>query len=141
MQLHAGASGRAILAHRPVESIEAYIQKGLSRIGPNSITDPQTLRRILGETRELGFAVSRGEARAAVVAVAAPIFDEHRAVVGSISISGPEERFSPDVVARLIPEVVEAARRLSRDLGTPAMEAAPAATRRRNKTGREAAIR
>lgn len=120
MRLHAGASGRAILAYLPQEELDRYVAAGLPRMGPNTVTDATTLRKLIAETRQRGYATSRGEARAGVAGIACPVFGEQAELLGSMSISGPEERMTPSVVSEFAPLVMAAAARLSRDLGSRA---------------------
>jgi DNA-binding IclR family transcriptional regulator len=117
MALHAGASGRAILAFMSQARIDDYLSKPMDKITTTTVTDSLRLEEILGEIRVKGFAVSQGESVVGAVAISAPAFGDVGVVEGSISISGPESRLTPDMVERYTPMVVEAARQLSERLG------------------------
>jgi DNA-binding IclR family transcriptional regulator len=115
--LHAGASGQAILAFMSPEEIEAYLRGKLERIGPNTVTDRTALRERLQRVRAAGVATSTEESAIGVVGISVPIFGGDGAVVGSLSISGPDARLRPDVVQHIVPSLKEAGRALSRELG------------------------
>jgi IclR family acetate operon transcriptional repressor len=115
--LHAGASGRAILAFLPEAEIERYLVGPLAEVGPNTLTDAERLRARLEETRRKGYAMSHQETVVGVAAASVPIFGEDAQVAGSMSVSGPEARMGPDLETRIVPLLVEAGRSLSSKLG------------------------
>jgi DNA-binding IclR family transcriptional regulator len=117
MPLHAGASGRAILAFLPEAEIESYLQSGLPKVGPNTVTDRAELRRLLEQTREKGLARSRQESASGIAAISVPVFLPDGRVAGSLSISGPENRLTDDVLDSLAPKILESGVALSRELG------------------------
>lgn len=97
--LHCTALGKALLAFGgfdPPASLEAYT--------PNTITDPQALRRHLEDVRQLGYAIDDGEFDPGVRCIAVPVFDFRGKVAGAIGISGPATR----VTLRRLPELAAA---------------------------------
>jgi DNA-binding IclR family transcriptional regulator len=58
----------------------------------NTITDVDELLLDLGRIRERGYAVDEVEHEPDVKCVAAPVWNHREAVVGAISVSGPEKR-------------------------------------------------
>lgn len=115
--LHAGASSRAMLAFLPEEAVERVISGGLRRLTPETILDPDDLRRRLTATRAHGYATSRGEREDGAGSVAAPVFGVDGEVLGSISVCGPVSRFDPATVDRYVPLVRSAAAEISAALG------------------------
>ncbi len=115
--LHAGASSRVMLAFLPEEAWEAVIGTGLPRMTPETIEEPHTLRRRLGEVRKRGYATSRGERQPGAGSVAGPIFAMDGEVVGAISVCGPVSRFDRTAVERYVPLVTAAAAEISHALG------------------------
>jgi DNA-binding IclR family transcriptional regulator len=113
--LHAGASGRAILAFLSEDAREAILGQPLIRLTPATEVEPDRLRSLLVAVRERGLAVSRGERQAGAAAVAAPLFDRH-GVAGAIAISGPEHRFDDLAVERGQHLLEAAAAQLNREL-------------------------
>ncbi|MQA83935.1 MAG: helix-turn-helix domain-containing protein [Streptosporangiales bacterium] len=114
-----GAPGKAILAFLPAERREAVLARPLHPITPATITDPERLRRELGQAHRRGCAFSYAERTPGIHTVAAPIFDHTNAVVGSLSVSGPEQRMSRARTRALVEPVQDAAWAVSRMLGTP----------------------
>jgi IclR family transcriptional regulator, acetate operon repressor len=116
LPLHAGASGRAILAFLPADSREALLSEPLERVSPRTVVDPASLREMLESVRVTGVAVSRSERHEGAAAVAAPVFDAH-GVAGAMSVCGPEFRFDEASLERYAPLLKMAALQLSRELG------------------------
>jgi DNA-binding IclR family transcriptional regulator len=114
--LHAGASGRAILAFLPEATRETLLAEPLERLTPGTVVDPGGLRVLLAGVRASGLAVSRSERQEGAASVAAPVFDVH-GVAGAVSVCGPEYRFDEPAVERYEPLVRMAAAQLSRELG------------------------
>jgi IclR family acetate operon transcriptional repressor len=115
--LHAGASGRAMLAWLGPDEVEAYIARGLPALTGATITDPEALRRALADTRASGFALSHAERVAGVISVASPILDATGEPVGAISVCTPDNRATIASCAALGGDVAAAARAASRLLG------------------------
>ena len=83
-------------------------------------------------------AVNRGEWRASVWGIGAPVFDRHDKVISAIGISGPRERVEPNIKA-FAEAVSAAAKELSRRLGAldrPPVESAHPKTQSRATAGR-----
>jgi IclR family transcriptional regulator, acetate operon repressor len=96
--LHSGASSRALLAALPQYEQEEYLaDHELAAITSSTITDPHRLRQELAEVRRLGYAVSVRERDEGAAAVAAPIYGHDEQLIGVISVSGPVERFQPQI--------------------------------------------
>jgi DNA-binding IclR family transcriptional regulator len=113
--LHAGASGKAMLAFLPEPMRQSILASGLERLTAQSITDCGALEIDLAAVRALGTAASRSERQTGAASVAAPIFDGE-VVIGSMSVCGPEYRFDDSAVARYRTLVKNAAAQLSGDL-------------------------
>lgn len=114
--LHAGASGKVLLAFGP-EDVQARVLDGpLPKLGPHTITSKARLGKELKRTQEQGYALSVSEGAADVVAVAAPVFDGSGIAVASIGLTLPTSR-APDDLSAIARGVCDAARRLSTELG------------------------
>ena len=108
-----GASGKAILAF--LDSID---RKTILAGAPAS-ADLKRLTRELEATRRDGFAISRSEVFAGAVAIAAPLFDLHGAVCGSLGLFGPSARMTDALIAGLVHPLLASARELSKRNGAP----------------------
>lgn len=111
--LHAGASGRVILAFAPDELRHQVLEGSLDRLTPITEVDPPALAQGLARIAVTGVAVSYGERQRGAGSVAAPVFGIDGAVVGAISACGPVDRFDADTVERLKPRVADAAATIS----------------------------
>lgn len=117
--LHAGASMKTILAFLPDEEIAAYLGKSptLPAVTAQTETDAQRLYEDLMQIRERGFAISKSEQTEGAAGVGAPVRDHSGQVVGGITISGPEPRFTDETIAHFANLVLDAAAKLSAGLG------------------------
>jgi DNA-binding IclR family transcriptional regulator len=89
--LYAGADSRMLLASLSDNDLEEYLKNTHFRcFTPNTITDPEELRRKIIEDRERGFSFSSGECHQGSVCVTAPIKDVEGKIVASLSIAFPE---------------------------------------------------
>ena len=67
--------------------------------------------------RREGYSITRGERSAGAASVSAAVQGEQRAVLGSVSISGPIERLTQELLQACAPAVVRTAAQLSWKLG------------------------
>jgi IclR family acetate operon transcriptional repressor len=109
--LHAGASGKVILAFLDRDTRERLLSRHLERLTPATITSVARLREELREIAERGTAASIGERLPDAGSVAAPVIVTGE-VYGAISVCGPVSRFDRATVDRYRALVREAAARL-----------------------------
>ncbi len=121
---HATATGKAILAWLPPGQVDRIIaDKGLTAFTPKTIVDYEQLKEDLRRTRRNGFAIDREEFQPGVICIGAAIRDHAGAVVGSISVSSPIFRATPDYLENIRLHLSTATDDLSADLGAPAAAA------------------
>lgn len=117
---HATATGKAILAWLPPTELDRIVtDKGLTAFTPNTITDREKLKEELRLVRRNGFAVDREEFQLGVVCLGAAIRDHAGAVVGSIGVSSPSFRATPEYVDQIRVHLIAAVDELSTELGAP----------------------
>lgn len=73
LPLHTTGVGKVLLAFQPAESIERYLLEPLARPTPDSIDQPERLRRDLAEVRKRGYSITRQEMTAGSGSIAVPI--------------------------------------------------------------------
>jgi DNA-binding IclR family transcriptional regulator len=115
--VHGGASGRALLAFLPEAEREAVLAGPLEPVTSNTVTDPDALRRQLGDVRKRGYAVTRGERVLGGVGIAAPILAGDGRLLGVIGIGLPEQRYRAADEPRLAKRVIAAAEAVARAAG------------------------
>lgn len=117
---HATATGKAILAWLPPTELDRIVaDKGLTAFTPNTITDIEKLKEELRLTRRNGFAIDREEFQLGVMCLGAAIRDHAGAVVGSIGVSSPAFRATPEYFDQVKVHLVAAVDELSTELGAP----------------------
>lgn len=114
---HATSTGKVLLAHLPLDSLEARLKKSLTRLTDETITDLATLQRELATVHNQGYAVADQEIEIGFMAVGAPIYDHKGEVVAAISVNGPTARLTPDRLPEVARLVQSAAGRISMQLG------------------------
>lgn len=117
--LYCTAAGRVQLAFmEPQKQMDLLSVSEMKGYTDSTITDPDTLHIELGRVAQQGFAVDDQEHDAGVMEIAAPVFDSNGAIIGALSIVGPEMRLSGTRLEKeLIPLVCLSASRLSTALG------------------------
>jgi DNA-binding IclR family transcriptional regulator len=89
--LYAGADSRMLLASLNDNELEDYLRNTpLKCFTPNTITDPQELRKKIIEDREKGWSFSIGECNRGSACVTAPIKNGEDEIIASLSIAFPE---------------------------------------------------
>jgi len=122
---HATALGKAQLAHRPQEEVERLFKDHEPvTLTPRTLTDTVRLADELARVAAQDVAVEDEELDAGVRAVAAPVRDYARRVVGAVGVVGPTVRLPLDrLEGELATRVRVAAQQVSKRLGyavTPA---------------------
>jgi DNA-binding IclR family transcriptional regulator len=110
-----GAAGKAIFAFLPAHERERLLSgKPLRFHGSEAAFDPARLDKELRQCRRTGYAVDLGENFPGINIVAAPAFDSHGALLGSIFILGT---FPEKLAGEYGPLVAETAKEFSIFLG------------------------
>lgn len=110
------ATGKVLLAYQDDDYFERHPIE-ITRHTAKTVADTDALRAELDKVVAAGYAFNRGEWRATVGGVAAPIFDGFGAVVAAVGISGPLERLTQKRMRAFVPAVLEAAAEISANLG------------------------
>jgi DNA-binding IclR family transcriptional regulator len=139
------ANGKAVLAFVPKARLERVLHGKLRRFTKTTLTRKGELLEHLNDVRRLGYAVNRGEYRADVSGLAAPIFDHTGLPVAALGISVPSNRLTPELIGDLAPQLAASAQQISSALGqrrdpsdTPDSARPPRATRIIRRPGRSA---
>jgi IclR family pca regulon transcriptional regulator len=116
MKTFCSAGGRATLAKLSNEEVrEILAESDLSRMTPDTITDPDRIMDEIEKTREKGYGFVVNESAPSEVTVAAAVLDVAGRPVAAVHIAGSLTKWTPeDYEERFAPFAVEAARSLSR---------------------------
>ncbi|GAB4361592.1 MAG: IclR family transcriptional regulator [Oricola sp.] len=117
LSLHGTGSGLAVLAFSPDAFVDSVLARPLARHTPDTVTDPDALRALLGPIRESGVAESVGGFEADVHSHAAPVFNSDGLPVGALAVAAPVARVTPDRAAVIRDAVVRGALELTRAIG------------------------
>lgn len=106
--IHAGATGKAILAALDDDEIDRLLPTDLDRLTEHTTSSRSALHAELDEVRRRGFAENAGDWDTSVAAVAAAIVGPD-GVVGALSVSSTPERLDADRRRAVAPLVMSAA--------------------------------
>lgn len=115
--LHAGASGKLLLAYAPEEIQEQVLGAERERFTSNTITGASQLKQSIQKVREQGYSISYAEKAIDTVSVATPIFDASGTVIASLATSAPSSRVPDEKLQVLITALQQGARQFSQELG------------------------
>lgn len=117
--LHAGATGRVILAHLDPAQRAKILNQRLKRFTERTITDKKLLERELNRCLAQGYAFSEGERLPNTSSIAAPVFGTRRRILGTLAVGGPSERFTREKRNSIIPLLLRESRLLSEQIQAP----------------------
>jgi DNA-binding IclR family transcriptional regulator len=112
----ATASGKAVLAFMPQETVQRILDRGMPRYTQCTPASPEALRQDLALTRAAGFAISEREYEDESNAVAAPILDRNRLPVASLAVAGPAYRLTHEHMINIGPALISAAETIAREI-------------------------
>jgi len=114
--MHAGAAGKAILAFLPDAEIDRFLVEPIHWAWTTKAPNVRKLRRELTVVRKQGYATSFSETVPGANALAAPVFSS-TGVIGSINITGPDQRWTAARIEEAVPELLLVSNMLSRQFG------------------------
>jgi acetyl-CoA synthetase len=94
---HALAIGKVVLSLLPEQALRRYIERGLRRYTPRTITSPEALMSELDHVRSSGFAVDRGEFDLEFCCVAAPVLGARGRFLAVLGLSTLSRTFEVEV--------------------------------------------
>jgi IclR family transcriptional regulator, KDG regulon repressor len=115
--LHAGSSGKVLLAYAPEEIRQAVLSSELQQFTPNTIIHRSKLAKELLNIKARGYGTSFGEFALDAASVAAPVRDSTGNVIATLSIAGPSSRIRHDNSQLFIDLALLGAKTLSQALG------------------------
>ncbi|MFN3346877.1 MAG: IclR family transcriptional regulator [Candidatus Bipolaricaulaceae bacterium] len=114
---HCTALGKVLLAHNQ-ETLERLLASGpLPALTPNTITNPELLRRELERVRQQGYATDWEEFHEGNICVAAPVRNYRGTVVAAISVSFPKPRLTHESLEKFVQAVIRGAHEISAAIG------------------------
>jgi DNA-binding IclR family transcriptional regulator len=115
--LHCTAQGKALLAWLPDRELQRLFEtRGLARYTPNTICSLNELKAHLAKARLKGYTENYEEHILGVHGVAAPIFNDVRIVVASVSVRGSKWEIPTSRVPEIGERVIEVAREISQGI-------------------------
>jgi DNA-binding IclR family transcriptional regulator len=118
LPLWAGAPSRVLLADRPETEVARIVRAHRSSpVVPASPPEPDELIASVRETRTRGWAAAFEETIPGVNTVAAPVRRSDGSAAATISITGPANRVDRTRIEAMVPDLLVATAKVSRQLG------------------------
>ena len=118
LPLHCTAIGKVLLSGMDESGVDDVIrERGLPRFTKNTVTARKDLLREIEKIRREGMAVDREEREIGLKCIAAPVYDNRARVIAAVSISGPAQRITKNVIPTFGTRVKEASAEISKRLG------------------------
>lgn len=90
---HCTASGKMYLSTLSPIHFEKYLEAtDLEKRAPKTLTDPTVLKAEVAKIRAQGFSTDNEEFMEGMVAIAVPIYDDHKRLMSTLSVHAPTQR-------------------------------------------------
>lgn len=117
LEAYCSALGKVLLSGLPDEAMDRYLKDGsLVALTPNTITEPDALKRELCEVRERGWAMDDEEIVEGLRCVAVPLRRPSGEIVAAISVSTVSLACDLVDTSILLPDLLDSARAIGRQL-------------------------
>ena len=114
---HATVLGRVLLGGLSMADLsELYPDQALPAYSAQTPTSLTALKALIDADVQRGYGISQGGYEAGISTVAAPVFDENGRVKAVVNVTIAANRIDPPELAALIPQVLQAAAKLSQRL-------------------------
>ena len=114
--INAAAGAKAILAFSPSEIRGRFLNEKITRLTPNTITDPEILQEQLQEIRRRGFAFDNEEVNIGINAVGVPIFNHEQKPVAAVVVAGLSQAITWEGPSSLVARLKDTATKISAKL-------------------------
>lgn len=118
---YATGLGKAMLAYREPEYLQAHFPAKLPRLTEHTLPDLEALKAELAAVRTEGIAFDQEEYCTGLQCFACPVFDRKGNAVYAISVSAPTYRISEEKATQICAQLKDTARQISRQLGYAAV--------------------
>lgn len=123
--LHCTSQGKLYLAWMAEQELEQFLATcTLERFAPNTITDPDELRRVVRSIARTGFATSTEEFVPGICGAAVPVLGADRRIYATLSFAAPAAQLDEVSLRKTRAALEAAALKLADALGRPGSKAA-----------------
>jgi Transcriptional regulator len=113
--LHVSAAARVILGHLDDAEVEEYLRdRVLEKVTPTTLGAADEVWEDVRTTRQQGYAFGLYDHAPSAFGVAFPVLDRVGRPYGSVTVSGPRDRLTPERLAGYLPALIAVADRLNR---------------------------
>lgn len=117
LPMHATASGCAVLAFSGEALLDQVLSGALNSYTPETLRDPDSLRRKIEDTRKTGFSQSNAEFEVDVHSIGAPLFGDNGNCTGAVSVALPKARFTEENIMSIRPKLAQTAIKITKAWG------------------------
>lgn len=113
--LHVSAAARVILGHLDDAEVAEYLRdRELEKVTPHTLGDADAVWADVRTTRRQGYALGLYDHAPSAYGVAFPVLDRVGRPYGSVTVSGPRDRLTPERLEEFLPALIAVADRLNR---------------------------
>ncbi len=116
--LYCTSLGRSLLSDLADDLILSLLPDPLPQLTPMTIVDRKKLLDKIKEIRQNRYAIDDEEFYLGLVCVGGPVFGVGDRVVAALSVTAPKVRMTPEVIAELVPAVLNTTQKISDDYKT-----------------------
>jgi len=117
LPLHSTSSGRVFMAFMEPQLVTRLLQVSLRPVTPDTNTNVNVVKRLVGEARLKGYATQRNETTSGLGAISVPVFGVEPRAIATLGIAFPSHMVHVDDEPALVNALHHAARALSQRLG------------------------
>ncbi|PAB59810.1 IclR family transcriptional regulator [Anaeromicrobium sediminis] len=116
MPLHATASGKIVLAHMTESELENYLQgESLTKFTEKTLVDIDRLKEELERIISTEYCIEDEEVESGVFSISAPIYDNHKVFIGTISLTAPVGRVK-DMTQEIVMDMKNSSKKITEEL-------------------------
>lgn len=116
--LHCTGTGKLFLSVYTDNELVEYLKTNDNiRLTPNTICTFEELRKELDSIRECHYSIDNEECEIGMRCLAVPIYDYTNKIVAGISVTGPTQRMTDELIRQNLPQLQEVAMKVSEKLG------------------------
>ena len=113
--LYCTVLGRSLLSDLPDELVLAILPDSMPPLTPHTITEKKELLQKIRETKMNKYSIDNEEFYLGLCCVGGPVFGVGNRVIAALSVTAPKVRMTSKTIEKLIPAVIDTARKISEE--------------------------
>lgn len=116
--MHCTGIGKLLLlGYTYADLLKLYEEREFTRFTSRTITDVETLTKVLDTVRQNGYALDDEECEIGTRCIALPIYDYTNKIIAGFSVTGASSHITEEFIARNLPLLISTAKKISLQMG------------------------